>query len=300
MPIPPVRIVEDGIVTVTDAFILSFFVNETHEALVRRVEHVLALYVDFVGFNAVPYRLDDEGEVVGIEAKNLRELVYEVFQDPDIDPSVIRLVGAVDNQTGYGFKYVGDQLPDPAAPDLRNLVTLWLPTKLCTEVGWDFVQDFSRRVAAMLPNSYGYASPCLAYGDIMQAIPVAKRYPGFDIASGIACRVDIDDKAIGVYWLNFFGEGLLNRLGGRDHLTAVLPAPMTVNDVGQGGIVVRLGREPEVGDRNRRIDLPLHRHLAQVIDGELHVPQSVYFPDENGIRDPEAMAAWHRRFLRSE
>jgi len=299
--IPRIRTVEDDVVVVRDAFVLTFFVNESHDRLLARVAGVLALYADFVGLGSLPYRLDDEGEVVDVRARDPRALVQEIFhRDAEADLSVIRLVGAIDDETGYGFKYIGDALPDPRDPDLRNLVSLWLPTELCDEVGWDFIADFSSRIAAMLPFSYGYGSPALAYRNIMQALPAARRYPGLDIALGIACRVDIDDKALGVYWLNFFGDVLSANLGGEPQLAARLRAPITVNRVDDSRLVVRLGTGPEVGDNNRRIDLPLYRQLAEVIESQLHVPGSVYFPDEHGLRDAEAMAAWHRRFLTHE
>jgi hypothetical protein len=301
MAIPQVRIVKDDIVVVTDAFILSFFVNESHETLVRRIEEVLRIYIDFVGLGTLPYRLDEDGEIVDNEAGGIDQLLYDIFhRDPKADTSVIRLVGAVDDQTGYGFNYVGDHLPDPEHPDLRNLVALWLPTKSCLERGWEAICDFSLKVARLLPYSYGYGSPCLAYGDsIRAALGPGRRHPGFDIALGIACRVDIDEKALGAYWLNFLGESLCQKLGGTKELAKKLGPPIIVKEVGDNRIIVRLGSEPEVGDTNRQIELPLYRQFAKVTESELHVPKSVYFPDENGIADNEAMTAWHRRFLTS-
>jgi hypothetical protein len=302
MPIPKVKLTKDDIVTVTDAFILSFFVDESHESLVSRAEEVLGMYIDVVGVSSLPYQLGEDGEISLINAGGIRDLQYNLFhRDPEADTSVVVLFGAIDDQTGYGFKYVADHLPDPQYPDLRNLISLWFPTTLCVKLGWEAVYKFGCAVSKLLPYSYGYGSPCLAYGDtIANALRVARRYPGFDIALGIACRVDIDDKALGAYWLSFIGELLCNSLGGIEGLSRRLGPPITVEEISGTRIVIRLGPEPEVGDRNRRIDLPLYRRLAKAIESELRVPKSIYFPDENGVRDEEAMTAWHRRFLLSD
>jgi hypothetical protein len=299
MQIPHIRIVRDDIVTVTDAFILTFFVNESHESLVNRVEQVLGLYVGFVGLSSIPFRIDEEGEIEDVDASEIAGLQAAIFHgDPERDTSVIRLVGAVDDQTGYGFTYIGDQLPDPRYPALRNLISMWLSTDFCLEVGWETIYRFSCDVAILLPYSYGYGSPCLAYGDsIRDAIGIANRHEGLDIALGYACRVDINDKALGAYWLSFFGESLWQSLGGEQELYGKLTDPITIRELPGNSIVIRLGPEPLAGDKNRQIDLPLHRQLAKIIERRLHVPQNVYFPDENGLSDIRAMTAWHRRFL---
>jgi hypothetical protein len=299
MPIPRVKVVDESIVTVVDAFVLTFFVNESHEELVIRVESIVGMYADLVGLDSIPYRLDEDGEILDIGANNAKELQYELFHlDPEADTSVIRLVGAVDDQTGYGFNYIADHLPDPRYPDLRNLISLWLPTPLCVTLGWQTVYDFSRSVSELLPYSFGYGSPCLAYGnDIRAAVGPARRYPGFDIALGMACRVDIDEKALGAYWLTFLGETLSQSLGGKAALASKLDPPITVEDISGTRIMIRLGPEPQVGDTNRQIEMPLYRKLTERIKNELHIPNNVYFPDERGIADKDAMTAWHKRFL---
>lgn len=301
MPIPTIRVVDDDVVTVTDAFILSFYVNETHERLVTRAEEVLGRYAGTVGLGALPYRLDPDGEIVDNDAREVVGFLREVFHGGSEQRQVQMIVGAVDDETGYGFEYVADHLPDEQYPDLRNLISLWLPTSLCLQWGWDAVYTFSCEIAALLPYSFGYGSPCLAYGDrIRPALGPAKRYPGFDVALGEACRVDIGEKALGAYWVTFLGEALSRSLGGKERLSGDLQQPATVQELAGERLVIRLGPEPEAGDVNRGIEMPLYRRLADVLKPEMRIPTSIYFPDENGLADADALVAWHNRFLTSE
>lgn len=300
MEIPKIKIVRDGIVVVVDAYILCFFCNETHDALITRVEKVLGMYVNLVGLSSLPYWLDDDGELVDIDEDKYDDFRCNFFhRETEQHRSVIRLVGAIDDETGYGFTYIASEAPDKNHPHERNLVALWLPTSHCADLGWDRVFDFSCSVAAALPFTYGYGSPCLCYSinQIRDAIGVAKRYPGFDIALNEACRVDIGSKALGAYWLSFYGEVLSQSLGGKEQLARQLPSPITVNEIADSKIVVRLGLNPEVGDNNRQIDLPLYCHLAKVLEHHLHIPECVYFRDENWMPDKDGMMSWHRRFL---
>jgi hypothetical protein len=302
MPIPRVRITRDGNVAVTDAFILSFYVDETHTALVRRAEEVLGRYAEAVGVAALPFRLDAEGYPEPNRARDVQGFRDEVFHEgPGAGRPVQVVMGAADDETGYGFRYVADDLPFEGHPDLRNLVSLWLPTSVCLHWGWDAVYTFSCEVASLLPFSFGYGSPCLAYGDrIRPALGPAKRHPGFDVAFGEACRVDIGEKALGAYWLTFTGEVLSRALGGREALAGRLGLPITVAEVAGERLAIRLGPEPEVGDVNRGVEMPLYRRLAEVLGPQVRVPRSVYFPDENGPADAEAQAEWHNRFLASD
>lgn len=76
--------------------------------------------------------------------------------------------------------------------------------------------------------------------------------------------------------------------------------PVEVLGFWKVGEQVRLGDVPEIGDVNRRDDLPAYRALARHLDqrGLLHVPQRVsYFKDDQGLADREAQTSWHRRFL---
>jgi hypothetical protein len=88
--------------------------------------------------------------------------------------------------------------------------------------------------------------------------------------------------------------------GGADALRLALGPEISVRELQPRGTVVVLNDEPEIGDVNRGRVLPQHRSFARLLDGLnlLHVPERVaYFVDENGLADPQAQVAWHRRFV---
>ena len=132
------------------------------------------------------------------------------------------------------------------------MVSLWLSTDLCVNLGWQALYDFSCKLASILPFSYGYSSPCLAYKDIRDALGAGrKRHPGLDIALASHCRVDVNDKALGVYWLNFFGRALSGAIGGRNGLIKVSGPEVDVEILPGSELVIRLGPEPQLGARQQ-------------------------------------------------
>ena len=160
--------------------------------------------------------------------------------------------------------------------------------------------ELARGFAADLPYSSGYASPALSFiaesklpaaGKVI--VPAAFRHPGYDVHDNQDTRGFIGGRVIGARWLTFLGPELVKQLGGKKALAAALPG-VTVVPAGHG-VMLRAGTEPELGDSNRRIDTPLLRSVARMLE-------PVTFFENTQLKglfggDLDRLDRWERRFL---
>jgi hypothetical protein len=151
-----------------------------------------------------------------------------------------------------------------------------------------------------LPYISGYTSPALHWVltrgmDKIRAL--AARHPGFDVARNSKTRYWIGDHARGARWVTFLGPALGERLGGPPAMAKDLGTSIDVTTVGEG-TMIRAGAEPELGDVNKNIGLPLLRKVAKLIEpvtmfNERALVMCEFF---DGYDDP-FLEKWERRFL---
>jgi hypothetical protein len=137
-------------------------------------------------------------------------------------------------------------------------------------------------------------------GDKRRLQAAANRYLNVDISSVDSVARDIEDKLPGVFWQNFIGQPLAAALGGASKLASILSADAQIKEDPSGGLLVRLGVEPTLGDVNRQENLAdriaLARHAADL--DLLHVPRRVtYFSEQGDLSGKEAQEQWHQRFV---
>ena len=157
-------------------------------------------------------------------------------------------------------------------------------------------------IAEQLPYDSGYASPALTYGTDSQmpyfteaARKWAFRHPGFDMCSNDATNTGIGRLVRGAHWLTFLGPWASKELGGEAGLRKKLPKDIEVQTVG-GGVMLRAGKVPEVGDVNKSQKLPLLRAMAKVLE-----PVTLF--DDTFLSsifvDMDEVSRWERRHLAS-
>lgn len=93
--------------------------------------------------------------------------------------------------------------------------------------------------------------------------PLLKRYPGFNVGTP---RELCDQDLPPVNWLTLLGPGLLRSLGG---ITAVRRSfadddEISVITLGRAAII-KAGESPQLGDRNRKDDLPVYRRVGSFL-----------------------------------
>jgi hypothetical protein len=200
----------------------------------------------------------------------------------------------------YAFDLVGMPRGEDF-PEAVTLVQMSFPTELVDE---DVVEQFVaqvRKMGQMIDFSSGYCAPALLFSTLhiedaySNMRGLALRHPGYDVHGNDRSRLRIGQRSRGARWITFLGPALLARLGGQDALQRQLPSPITVEDVG-AGVLIRAGTAPEIGDVNRRLEVPLLRAVAKALEpvtwfGEPHL--LAYFANY----DEALLERWERRLL---
>ena len=202
---------------------------------------------------------------------------------------------------GHGVLIIGNPY-DPDLPDERCLVQFYFPPKSIEDENVETFIATVRKLANILPYTYGYASPALQWSRLFstealtQARAIAARHPGYDIEDNAVGRSYIDAKVRGARWLTFLGAEIAEKLGGSMSLRRRLPQTITVEQVGPG-VFMRAGVQPEIGDRNRKIGTPLLCEVAKVLEPVTTFGEMALYRTDFADQDEEVLARWERRFL---
>ncbi len=132
------------------------------------------------------------------------------------------------------------------------------------------------------------------------ALPLMKRFPGFDIHNG----VDFISRADGTHnrikcinWLTVLCDDLVAELGGVERMRHALAPACTIHGYA-GGVMIQAGEEPRLGD-SQRGDVPEpYRMVARYtkpVRFENYVKYGL-FRVANGLDRVAETLAWIRRF----
>jgi hypothetical protein len=200
----------------------------------------------------------------------------------------------------YSFRVL-DSGRDKDFPDARTLVQMAFPPSSMKEEQVAGLVELVDRMAAVLRPVSGYCSPGLLTSTAQEGEAfgmlkgIALRHPGYDVEMNEFTQLEIGNRVRGARWITLLGPFLAQQLGGVDAIRAALPPEVDVRESG-GVVVIQAGRTPEVGDRNRKQDLPLLRAVARLLEpvtlfGEGDLLS--YFANF----DEDVLRRWERRFL---
>lgn len=165
----------------------------------------------------------------------------------------------------------------------------------------------TKHLCDLLPYLSGHVGYCLeispyyesqAYG---AAYPLAMRHPGTNIASDHATWPLRDEKGVEtVNWLTLIGELPLAKLGGVEGLRKELRNSEHIEVLEtRHGVIVKAGDAPQLGDVNRRDNLPLYREVYRALKPVLEPVIKDFSPLPVGgeLSDEAAKTQrWLRRF----
>ncbi|HYO73708.1 MAG TPA: type VI immunity family protein [Archangium sp.] len=122
----------------------------------------------------------------------------------------------------------------------------------------------------------------------------AARYPGIEIDDPLGHSMRTQTGIKGGNWITILSKAFVEKLGGAAELREHLGTGFRVEEY-SGGAMIVAGPVPEIGDRNRNIDTPHYRRLAQVLKPiriDRHPPIQV----RGRLSEEGAFAAWLARF----
>ena len=192
--------------------------------------------------------------------------------------------------------------PDKEAPDEVDLVEMCFPSIMVESPRVDDFVKIVGEMASKLPFISGYCSPALIYSEVgegkamVESRAIATRYPGLDVQKNKLGCIELNHWVRGARWLTFLGADILRKLGGYRKLKSMLHADISVQEL-QTGIMIRAGYEPEIGDRNKKIDTPLLRSLAKCLEPVTLFDEPILLSSYFADRDKDTLASWERRFL---
>jgi len=128
------------------------------------------------------------------------------------------------------------------------------------------------RWAGHLTAFHGYGGIGLSYSPDhfissrygSQIIGFGMRFPGLELDYPIPHAIWCREGIKGGNWLTVLSTELVDKLGGVEQLAATLGEPFVFTEY-SGGVLIRAGSVPELGDRNRQIDTPNYARLAKAL-----------------------------------
>jgi len=281
---------------------IVFYFTTPHPKMRGAARKAIVDSVGLVSFDALRCHYGGpDGEPVALTAEGFHELIDLWFHGEysSWPNASLGLVGDAGNAPEYGLRYRGKALDTPGFADDTSFLELWMPRDRFLSDA-KAVGGYFRSTVVQSGASAAYVSASVSGGTKLARQALAKRYYGLDIASPGAVSEDLGMRVPGSYWITYLGPELASAAGGRETIQAALTPGAVVETLPGDGVLVRLGHDIQLGDRNRREDLPAYRAFARFMDGKglLHVPRRVaYFEDQQGLADRSAQEAWHRRFL---
>jgi hypothetical protein len=99
-----------------------------------------------------------------------------------------------------------------------------------------------------------------------------------------------------VNWLTLLGAKLTTELGGATKLAKTAPKGVSVHSLGPGGVVIRAGTVPQVGDVNRHDLLPLYHAVGHLVASHRAPDKALETVAVEGMTG-ETKNDWLRRFF---
>lgn len=290
-----------GEVVVRDVLRMVLYFRQSHQQMAAGIHTAIVDFVRLVSLEALGCYFDGEGEPQELTPGSFNALMHDWFSGgfSSWPNASIELESREATAPEYGLQYSGKKLGYAEFPGDTGFLNVWLSRSWFLDNA-KRVGEYFRSTAVHTAASAGYADVSLSGGTPFQKQALAKRYAGLDIATPRAVSTDLGSQFPGSYWINYFGSELTERAGGLTAIQESLGPEFMVEDLAGRGTLIRMGRAPQLGDRNRREALPNHIAFARFLDskGLLHVPKAVtYFEDEEGMGDPVAQEEWHTRFL---
>jgi hypothetical protein len=279
-----------GLHILRDGLVLNFFIQRSHREIGDSIARALEIYRRSVGVEKLGLYTGEEGYILPLDPW---ASTYIQQQLSDWDGCVIQLWEHDDQWSGYRFDYRGQMLGTDTytrSPDAVCCASFWLPTEYLEEQGPARVKELAMALARELPLTSGYAN--LAFNGMMDTFRVGPlihdlcfRYPGLDIVDDNV-TFELGTRPKGAYWLNFYGQPLLDKLGGVEGLRERLTLPgISVEPLQPDKVLVQLGEWPEADGEMRA-----YRQLARVLEPYL-------YQETRPVLPPEDMRRWERRFL---
>jgi hypothetical protein len=206
-------------------------------------------------------------------------------------------------RSGPDYRFVVSGYKEPVQRgflDQTNLIEMTFPDAFLAAYGWDNFVELAFELFGQIRCDSGYASLALTFGaDALESeggeyiAPLGLRHYGYDIPNNFSTQSSMGAKSRGARWLTMLSQKQVDQMGGKDALRKKLLGGVEVRE-SANGVMLRAGRQPEIGDTNRKKPTPLLKSVAHAIE------EITYFHDNSLLPlfddDAEKRDRWERRF----
>lgn len=244
-------------------FMLQLLFRGGHERDVRhRIADVIADFARCGAPHVSQFQKRMSNRMSPIGERDLAAFLHREVDnvDPDIDAYRPHVTDDADNPTWQGAALMHEVR---ALPQDLSLLKLAMPRDVASDPD-ELILTLLRWIEATQPlhGTAGFA-PIFSIGMSgrypNQTWPTLSRYSGLDHQTAFTMAARGVDQIRTVNWLTILGTKVVNEIGGIDKITALLDAAATEFNVADGeapvtyafngGIVIRAGEYPELGDR---------------------------------------------------
>jgi Protein of unknown function (DUF3396) len=267
----------------------------------KGLEHGLRAFEQRFGKQLKFYRTGDMKAFRPVDASTLAG-PYSWFASEKILATKLLLFFAHSGDARTNFHTPAVQLtlwPTHAPP--LYVFRMALPVEVANDP--DELVAFVRDALAEFPLEAGFCGYSLFYhpatdqDEVMRrAAPLLLRHPGLEYGNATPYTNATDKGVVVVNWLTLLGAKLTTDLGGAKNLAKTAPTGVSVLPLGPGGVVLRAGQAPQVGDVNRHDLLPLYHAVGQLVSPRRAPDEALDLIYIEGMPE-EARNDWLRRFF---
>lgn len=296
------KLFESNICICTPCFEVVLFNSGTLKDLAPDLSLLIHRFLDTFGKEIRLYNTASNSTMQATSAKAFRQIVNTnaILENKEETYGMDAHAGISDNDAtppALQFFYDGSE-PDIPHTYFRGVLTdtfaIDRPDELFKDI-LSLVDDF--------PFLHGYAGYSFFWRTLDPFIhervtsvlrQVLKRHPGFGYGNPLEFSELALDGVVAVNWLTMLGKNTNEKLGGAEKIGKLLPAEVQISDIGSGTIL-KLGNQPEIGDRNRQESLPVYKKVGGVLS-TVHVSSDEVWID--GLDPEDEMEVWFDRFFK--
>ena len=288
-----------------DNLLIVFFGRKPFADMVQGVAYCVERYLQMVPDQALQWAIigSNSGTYRKLSKRDLERCLSMMTVKTAKQKNIhFRLLGPEIYGPDYALLLNGYQTPVKRGfLDQTNAIEMRFPREYLITYGEDSFVATVKDMFDKTPCDSGYGSLSLCFGKESRfdqagdfITPLAFRSHGFDIPDTLATGTHLGNRSRGARWLTMLDATLVDELGGQELLGKQLPKGVEVL-AGSHGVLLRAGRNPELGDVNRRQDTPLLASVAQAIK------PVTYFGDNSLLplfgNDEERRDRWEQRFF---
>jgi hypothetical protein len=297
-----------GEVQARDSLVVALFLCRPYATIAKAASRAIDSWLDIVPQEFLKWTLvgTHSTRYRKFSAATLKRMRAEIDQDA---PRVERIYASVAGPEAFGPDYKatikGYAKPKKIAfADETNLIEFVFPPRFLATYGRDRFAMWTTSVFCDLEAYSGYASPALCFGVRGAAdeaaphiFPRALQHPGMDVPNNQSTATSMGcNRCRGARWLTLLSTRLMTMAGGLDTVRSRLAQGVELREL-PCGVLVRAGKEPEIGWVNRNEGTPLLASVAHAIEA------ITFFGDDSLLpifaNDEAKRDRWERRFWRS-